>query len=245
MESPIEALEEILRYRFEDRALLLRALTHRSWLSERGSPMPENGDNEQLEFLGDSILGFIVSEALILRDPGAREGQLSQRKAHLVSAAYLHRCALALNLGHYLRLGKGEERNGGRERRTLLADAFEALIAAMHLDGGMDAARHLIQERVLSALENPSEIESIGLLNHKSILQERTRAMGLPLPRYSTVSATGPEHAKTFTVEARIGDNLASRATGASKKAASQLAAERLIQKLSVSLSAGTAEPLP
>ena len=226
MKSPVEVLEQKLGYRFQDRALLLRALTHRSWLSERGSPMPEDADNEQLEFLGDSILGFVVSEALVLRDPNAREGQLSQWKAHLVSAADLHRCALALNLGDHLQLGKGEERNGGRERKALLSDAFEALIAAMHLDGGIDVARKLIRERVLCALDNPEEIESIGLLNHKSVLQERTRLLGLPAPRYSTIGASGPEHAKTFIVEARIGDRLVSRATGTSKKAASQQAAD-------------------
>ncbi|MBV8551503.1 MAG: ribonuclease III [Acidobacteriaceae bacterium] len=235
MKFPIEALEEKIGYRFQNRDLLVRALTHRSWLSERGSPMPESGDNEQLEFLGDSILGFVVSEALVLRDANAREGQLSQWKAHLVSAAYLYRCALALKLGEYLQLGKGEDRNGGRERKTLLSDAFEALIAAIHLDGGMDAARKFINERVLRALDSPEEMESIELLNHKSILQERTRALGLPVPRYLTVGASGPEHAKVFTVEARVGDHFVSRATGSSKKLASQHAAEMLIEQLKAS----------
>src|ERR1700685_2663354 len=123
MNVGVDALEEKLGYRFRDRELLVRALTHRSWLSERGSPLPENTDNEQLEFLGDSVLGFIVSEGLVLRHAGAREGQLSQWKAQLVSSAHLYRCALALDLGQYLRLGKGEERNGGREGKTLLANA--------------------------------------------------------------------------------------------------------------------------
>jgi ribonuclease III len=232
MKVPIETLEEKLGYRFKNRALLMRALTHRSWVSERVSPMPEDADNEQLEFLGDSILGFVVSEALVQRDPNAREGQLSQWKAHLVSATFLHRCALAINLGNYLQLGKGEERSGGRERKTLLADAFEAVIAAMHLDGGIEVARKFVQEHVLRALDRPEELASIGLLNYKSVLQERTRLLGLPLPRYLTIGASGPEHAKIFTVEVRIGENIAFRATGSSKKSASQHAAEGLIEKL-------------
>src|SRR5581483_9920265 len=137
MQEPVEALEQKLEYRFSDPGLVLRALTHRSWLAEQGSPMPESGDNEQLEFLGDSILGFVVSEALYLRFPLAREGRLSQLKAHLVSANHLHKCALALDLGSFLQLGKCDERNGGRERKTLLANGLEALIAAMYLDGGV------------------------------------------------------------------------------------------------------------
>lgn len=232
MKAPIETLEEKLGYRFKNRALLRRALTHRSWVSERVSPMPEDADNEQLEFLGDSILGFVVSEALVLRDPNAREGQLSQWKAHLVSAAFLHRCALAIQLGDYLQLGKGEERNGGRQRKTLLADAFEAVIAALHLDGGMEVAREFIADHILCVLDRPEEVESIGLLNHKSVLQERTRVLGLPVPRYLTISSSGPEHAKIFTVEVRIGENIAFRATGSSKKSASQHAAEGLIKQL-------------
>jgi len=232
MTRALEALEEKLGYRFTDRELLVRALTHRSWLSERSSPMPESGDNEQLEFLGDAILGFIVSEALVLKYPAAREGQLSQWKAHLVSSAYLHQRARALQLGEFLRLGKGEDRNGGRERKTLLANGFEAVIAALHLDGGIEIARQFIQEQVLRGMDRPEDVESIGLLNHKSVLQERTQALGLPIPRYSTVETSGPEHAKVFTVEVRVGDRWVSRATGTSKKIASQQAAERVIELL-------------
>lgn len=241
MMRALEALEEKLGYRFKDRELLVRALTHRSWLSERSSPMPESGDNEQLEFLGDAILGFVVSEALVLKYPAAREGQLSQWKAHLVSSAYLHQRARALQVGEFLRLGKGEDRNGGRERKTLLANAFEAVIAALHLDGGIEIAGQFIQEQVLRGMDRPEDVESIGLLNHKSVLQERTQALGLPIPRYSTVEASGPEHAKVFTVEARVGDRWVSRATGSSKKAASQQAAERVIELLrAADLAAGS-----
>lgn len=240
MKVPIETLEERLGYRFQNRALLLRALTHRSWVSEHSSRAAEDADNEQLEFLGDAILGFIVSEALVLREPDAREGLLSQQKAHLVSAAFLHRCALSLNLGDYLLLGKGEDRSGGRERKTLLANACEAVIAAIYVDGGMEVTRRFIQDHILSALDKPEEFESIGLLNYKSLLQERSRVLGLPLPRYSTIGASGPEHAKVFTVEVRIGENIAFRATGTSKKAASQLAAEGLMEQLNASPEAAT-----
>jgi ribonuclease III len=233
MQASSEALEEKLGYRFRNRELLVRALTHRSWLSERGSPLPENGDNEQLEFLGDSVLGFIVSEALVRWHATAREGQLSQWKAQLVSSAHLHRCASALQLGRYLLLGRGEERNGGRERKTLLANALEAIIAAIHIDGGIDAARGFIEEHVLGDLDAGASVDSIGLLNHKGLLHERAQALGLPAPQYTTVEASGPDHAKIFTVEVRIGERFSSRASGSSKKAASQQAAEMLMGQLS------------
>lgn len=232
MNHPFEALEEKLGFRFRNQELLVRALTHRSWLTEKSLSLPQKSDNEQLEFLGDAILGFIVSESLVLRYPSAHEGQLSQWKAHLVSSAHLHQCSLELRLGDFLLLGKGEERNGGRERKTLLANALEALIAAMYIDAGIDVARAFIEQHLLSVLQKPYDIETLGLLNHKSVLQERTQALGLPAPRYSTVETSGPEHAKVFTIEARIGDSLVSRADGSSKKAASQQAAELLIQKL-------------
>jgi ribonuclease III len=222
-------LEEKLGYRFADQNLLVRALTHRSCAAE-GSALA-GGDNEQFEFLGDSILGFVVSEALVRLQPEALEGQLSQWKSHLVSATFLHQCAAAIELGDFLLLGRGEERNGGRGRKTLLANAFEAVIAAIHLDGGIDAARQFIERHVLADVESLAG-DAFETLNHKSVLQERTQALGMPPPRYLTVGTSGPEHAKVFTVEARIGDGLVGRATGTSKKAASQQAAESLIAQL-------------
>ncbi len=230
--NSLDLLEEKLGYRFADRRLLLNALTHRSWLVEQGSPLPEEGDNEQLEFLGDSVLGFVVSEALVLRYPSANEGRLSQLKAHLVSAHHLYQRALLLGVGDFLQLGKGEERNGGRMRKTLLANALEALIAAMHLDGGLAAAREFVEKQVLVSLEALEQLGPAGLLNYKSLVQERAQALGLPFPRYFTVGTSGPEHAKLFTVEARITDYLTARATASSKKAASQQAAETLYEKL-------------
>jgi ribonuclease-3 len=232
MGASAERLEERIGYQFRDRALLQRALTHRSWSAERLREPGERHDNEQLEFLGDSLLGFVVSEALFKQYPAADEGQLSQGKAHLVSASYLLQCARAIQLGDYLLLGKGEERNGGRERRTLLANAFEAVIAAIYLDGGFAPARDFILSCVLTHLNSQQDLAALELSNYKSILQEEAQSQGLPTPKYTIVETSGPEHAKVFTVEAAIGSRLRSRATGSSKKAASQLAAQTLIEQL-------------
>src|SRR5919202_4236408 len=149
MPAALELLEEKLGYQFRTRSLLLQALTHRSWSVEHRDVATGRSDNERLEFLGDSVLGFVVSEALLDSFPDETEGQLSQRKAHLVSATHLHSCAVELDLGEFLLLGKGEEQNGGRARRTVLANAFEALIAALHLDGGLEPARQFICRTVL------------------------------------------------------------------------------------------------
>jgi ribonuclease III len=238
MNAPIGRLEDDLGYRFANKELLERALTHSSRVAERSAGAAD--DNEQLEFLGDSVLGFVVSEALVEKHPSATEGRLSRWKSYLVSAAHLHHCAQTIGLGEYLLLGRGEEQNGGRERKTLLANAVEAIIAAMYLDGGMEPPRAFIRKLVLSELDDLDE-ESFENSNSKSALQEWTQSLGLPIPRYATVETSGPEHAKVFTVEARVGDRFASRATGRSKKAASQEAAGRLIDLLK----SEPMEPLP
>jgi ribonuclease-3 len=229
---PAEELEQKLGYRFKNRELLLRALTHRSSVSDRMPALETRADNEQLEFLGDSILGFIASETLVRDHPEANEGRLSQWKSQLVSSAHLHRCARALELGDFLVLGKGEERSGGRERRTLLSNALEAIIAAIHLDAGLDTARRFVENHVLKLLDYAAATDAGDLLNLKSILQERAQACGLPTPTYTTVSAAGPEHAKVFTVEARVGSNLVGRGCGSSKKEASRKAAEVLLAQM-------------
>jgi ribonuclease-3 len=231
MSDAAEDLERKLGYQFRDGELLLRALTHRSWVSERSTKLPDS-DNEQLEFLGDSVLGFLVSESLVARHPSAWEGQLSQWKSHLVSATHLHRCALNVGLGEYLRMGRGEERSGGRERKALLANAFEAVIAAMYLDGGLQLVRDFVHRHVLDVIDEPEDVHALELLNFKSVLQERVQALGLPTPRYAIVETNGPEHAKIFVVEARVGTQFVSRAQGSSKKQASQQAAHLLIEQL-------------
>jgi len=230
MEADRELLEAGIGYRFRSRELLQRALTHRSWLEGRTSSGQEHEDNEQLEFLGDSVLGFVIAEALVLRRPDAREGQLSRWKAHLVSAAHLHRCALDLEIGRYLLLGRGEDRSGGRERRALLSDAVEALIAAVYLDGGIVSVRQFIEEHILKA--NPDLDETTQENNQKVDLQARAKALGLPNPHYSVVAEEGPDHAKIFVIEVRLGEQLASRARASTKKLASLLAAKQLLEKL-------------
>lgn len=229
MEAAREELESKLGYKFHNRELLQRALTHRSWLEGRHSSEPLD-DNEQLEFLGDSILGFVISEALVLRFAKAKEGQLSRWKAHLVSAAHLHRCAMALNLGRYLLLGRGEDRSGGRERRTLLSDAVEALIAALYLDGGSVAARQFIETHIL---QDSTDLDRLSLSNNQKVdLQNKARSLGLPPPRYAVVAEEGPDHAKVFVVEARLGEALVSRAKASTKRTASLLAAKGILERL-------------
>src|SRR5512142_2260122 len=149
MPADLGVLEAAIGHVFRDRELFQRALTHKSSIHERTGELPSAGDNEQLEFLGDAILGFVVSDCLVRRFPTAPEGRLSKLKAHLVSAARLFEVAQSLKLGEYLFLGRGEEMSGGRSKKALLADAMEALIAAMYLDGDMDAARRFIETHVV------------------------------------------------------------------------------------------------
>ncbi len=233
MGGELEGLERALGHVFGDRELLSRALTHKSRIYEKSPNGDVLADNEQLEFLGDSILGFVVSESLVRRFPSFPEGRLSKLKAHLVSAAWLHEVAQELNLGEYLLLGRGEEMSGGREKRALLSDALEAVIAALYLDAGIDAVRSLIEEHVISDLVVPEDGFDSAVTDHKSALQETAQAMKLPPPRYSIVAEEGPEHAKTFTVEVRLGKEWISQAQGMSKKAAGQKAAQQILQQLS------------
>jgi ribonuclease-3 len=137
-------------------------------------------------------------------------------------------------LGDFLILGKGEELSGGRERKTLLADGLEAIIGAIQLDGGIEAAREFVHRHILGALENPTDVASMSESNHKSILQERAQALGLPAPRYVTVGTSGPEHAKLFEVEGRIGSKFSARASATSKKAASQKAAAEMLAQMNL-----------
>jgi ribonuclease-3 len=223
------ALELQLGYQFRDRGLLERALTHRSRAYEQGLPEVV-ADNEQLEFLGDSILGFLVSEWLVACFPEHAEGRLSKLKAQLVSASHLYSAGQALHLGQYLLLGRGEELSGGREKKTLLANAIEALIAAIYLDGGMEPARRFVIEQLLAQAAGLTGDEDA--VNFKGALKELTQAMHLPPPMYAVVEEHGPEHAKTFVVEVRIGRDWLARASGMSKKGAGQEAAKLVLEKL-------------
>ena len=220
-------LEGAIGYSFQNRRLLLRSLTHSS-RSQEASGSDEELSNEQMEFLGDAILGFVVSEALVRRFPGYSEGPLSKLKAHLVSALHLHDAAQKLDLGRYLRLGKGEERSGGRTKKALLVDAFEALVAAVYLDGGVEPARAFVGRWVLNEVDG----RQIRIEDYKSELQELLQGWHAPQPHYIVVRERGPEHNKVFTVQVRIGGEPLAEAEGDSKKAAQQAAAQIALEKL-------------
>ena len=220
-------LEHDIGYSFRNPSLLVRALTHRSHAQESSGA---NGGlpNEQMEFLGDAILGFLVSEALVERFPECAEGRLSKLKAHLVSATYLHSVAQEMALGRFLLLGKGEEQSGGRAKKTLLADALEALVAALYLDGGMDPTRAFVCRYVLDSV-NWKELQTA---DYKSELQELLQGRSDPPPRYVVVRERGPEHHKVFTVQIRLRGEELAQADGDSKKAAQQAAAQLALAKL-------------
>ena len=238
MRADLENLETALGHRFQNREVLTRALTHSSRVHESQPAEPSElpADNEQMEFLGDAVLGFLVSEALVARFPSYHEGDLSKLKAHLVSAAHLYEVARKLELGQYLFLGRGEEMSGGRDKRTLLVDCLEALLAGAYLDGGIDAARTFVNRWIMG--DGPGgevldrEILGAAMVDFKSALQELAQARKLPQPRYVMVKERGPEHSKTFTIEVRVGNDWIGQAEGLSKKSAAQNAAREVLSRL-------------
>jgi ribonuclease III len=232
MPADLQDLEARLGHAFQNRSLLVRALTHRSYSSERKAP-EQHPDNEQLEFFGDSILGFLVSERLVTLFPTSPEGRLSTLKNRLVSADRLHEVAQGLDLGAFLNLGRGEEMGGGRHKRSLLADGLEAVIAALYLDGGLAAARRFVSREVIGDISATSpELQSV---NYKGELEERVHLLQLPKPRYAIIEESGPGHAKMFIVEARVGDAYAERGVASTKKAGAQLAAKAILERMNLS----------
>jgi ribonuclease III len=226
----LTALQAALGYTFKRPELLQRALTHSSHAHEESKAAaqesPEKLDNEQFEFLGDAVLGLVTSQLL---------------KAHLVSAGHLVKIAAVLDLGRYLRLGRGEERSGGRAKSTLLSDSLEAVIAAMYLDSGLEQTREFIIRQILTPeLEQITDDHEPGfsLTDYKSALQELLQARGQLQPVYVTVKEEGPDHRKIFTVEARVypqgqsKPEYVARAEGATKKKAEQLAAKQALDYL-------------
>ena len=224
------SLEEALGYTFRDRGLLEHALTHRSRAHEDAS----GGviDNESLEFLGDAVLGLVVSDRLFRECPDYDEGQKSKAKALLVSAPSLAKVGEQLGLGDHLLLGRGEEKTGGRQKQSLIADAFEAVVAAVYLDGGLPAAETLIDQEFRGALDDVRAGRSVTgvVADHKSALQEWLQGHNRPLPDYRLARTRGPDHQKTFEVEVWVGENTVASAEGKNKKAAEQQAAKRALQ---------------
>ena len=221
----LAALYGALGYRFRDAKLPILALTHSSFSNEKG----QEDNYERLEFLGDAVLGLAASQWLYARFPAATEGRLAKLKSFLVSAPALADFARSAGLGERLRLGVGEERSGGRDKTSILADSLEALFGAIYLDGGFEAARPLI-ERVLGRA-----LERRGSIRHndaKTQLQELTQGAGLGLPSYEMVDETGPDHQKRFTVEVWLDGRLIGGAEGRSKKAAEQAAAADALRGL-------------
>ncbi len=222
-------LQDAIGYRFTDRGLIEHALTHRSRAAEDHSGAVL--DNESLEFLGDAVLGLVVADALYRRFPDFDEGVKSKIKASVVSTASLARHAEALRLGDHLLLGRGEEKTGGRFKPALLADAFEALIAAIYLDGGLEAAAEFLRRELEQDVETGATQTVLGH-DYKSALQERLQAMGRPLPEYRVASASGPDHRKVFTIEVLVDGSVLASASGTAKKHAEQDAARQALAQL-------------
>jgi ribonuclease-3 len=235
MQSNLDELERALGYVFTSRPLLARAVTHSSSANELQPATAAEGpaDNERLEFLGDAVLGFLVSESLFQRFTDFSEGQLSLLKNHLVSATHLLDVAHQLELGRYLQLGRGEETAGGRSKQRLLVNAFEAVLAAVYLDGGIDAARALLRRHAWPPDEELAELAGSGPPHDfRAELEKLSRDRKLPRPLYFLMGENGPGHARTFTVEVKVGKELVASAEGSSKKAASHNAARRVCEML-------------
>ncbi len=221
-------LEKQLNYHFQNRTLLLTALSHSSYANEnKGEGLMSN---ERLEFLGDSVLGQVVASHLYLSFPQMPEGQMTRLRAELVCEQSLHSVALTLNLGDHIRLGKGEEHTGGRQRESILADAVEAIIAAMYLDGGLPVAKGFIDRYILSQL---NEKDTNQVSDYKTALQEYIQRKPGQLLTYKLISESGPDHKKTFTVDVLLNELPIGTGSGHTKKEAEQFAAKNGLEVIS------------
>ena len=230
--TELEPLEQRIGYRFRDRGLLEHALTHRSRVHEDAS----GGvfDNESMEFLGDSVLGFVIADMLFRQFPQHNEGQKSKLKASIVSAAALARLAERLGLGEFLILGRGEEKTGGRRKHAIIADCYEALIAAIYLDGGIAPVQEFIQRQFRDLIDEAhrSGAEAAFTEDYKSALQEQLQRDGRGLPAYRLVAEIGPAHRRRFEVEILVEGEPIAKAEGKSKKEAAQGAAKAALAAL-------------
>jgi len=218
-----DALQKGLGYKFKDPSLLVRCLTHVSYSYDR-TP----GHNEVLEFLGDAVLDLDVSDLLMRQFPEKSEGDLSRMRAALVNSSVLAGKAMAINFGPLLRLGKGEERSGGRHKESILAGAFEALLGAVYLDGGYEAARHLVERYFAPDVKE----KTLGQQDYKTRLQEISQMLFREPPVYRVVSEIGPDHAKSFVTEIAVGGKVLGKGEGRSKKQSEQEAAKKALVEL-------------
>ena len=224
---PYAELQARLGYTFRNQVLCETAMTHTSWLNEAGRP--ERSDNERLEFLGDAVLDLVVSDVLMKRFPDRREGDLSRARAALVSESGLAQVAVAIDLGRFILLGKGEERTGGRSRPSILANALEALMGAIYIDAGFDAVAAVAARLFEARLE---DVDSHAKLDYKSRLQERAQALWQTAPVYEVVAEEGPDHDKRFEVALSLAGRPYGRAVGRSKKEAEQGAAAAALEAI-------------
>jgi len=242
----LRELEDLLGYRFTDRSLLVQALTHRSFVNEPGGVSDAGGinndvkeslkNNESLEFLGDSVLGFIISARIFQLYPDLNEGELSKIKAYLVSAANLVLLAKKIRLGDFLFLSRGEEKTGGRTKRAIIVDAYEAIIGAIYLDGGVEAVSDFIERQIHTVLQD-LDIRQLTYGDFKSALQEHLHNIGRPEPVYRVVDELGPDHKKTFVIQVLIDEEVVAEASGKTKKGAQQSAARIALEKIKQSAS--------
>lgn len=223
----LEILQDSLDYRFEDLNLLNKALTHKSFVNESTSSLK---NNERFEFLGDSVLDLIVSDYLICTFSEFSEGRLSKLRASVVNESCLAELATQLDLGRFLLLGKGEEQSGGREKSSLLANAYEALTGALYLDGGLEKVKYVFMEVLKKEIHQ--RVDSKGFQDFKSELQEYTQTNLNCIPTYRVVAEHGPDHEKTFEVELRIQNKAGGVGVGRNKKEAEQAAARQTLKKL-------------
>lgn len=220
-------LESRIGYHFRDARLLETALTHSSYANERHAPGVES--YERLEFLGDSVLGLVTAEFLYAHSPTLPEGRMTRLRAELVCESSLHETALALSLGECMRLGRGEEMTGGRERVSILADMVEAIIAAIYLDGGMDEARKFIMAHVLADAQIDTGRPSA---DYKTALQEFVQRRGEVAIRYELLGESGPDHNKTFTFSVSVDGETVGKGSGRTKKEAEQMAARCALESM-------------
>jgi ribonuclease-3 len=222
-------IEKRIGYNFKNRNLLAQALTHSSYAYENKKKV--NADNETLEFLGDSVIGLVIADYFFATYPNSTEGDLSKLKATTSNTSSLSFFAKRVNLDKNILLGKGEEKSGGRKKKTILAAAFEALVAAIYLDGGLEQARKFLQWHLRPFLKR-IEIRNFLINNYKSALQEYFQKSNLPSPVYRTIMTSGPDHKRLFKVEVLLENEALARAEGNTKKDAQKKAAQIALKKI-------------